>query len=247
MVVREFSEGDGTIPAVSPWRRCRAQIGGWSADELIDRPRNAAVVTTIISGWSDRPITGRDADGLFLHYAVQSKQLWSVLRVLARYVDGFDTLPRRGSRNSRRRGRGCRTDSRAASALGHESAIGAGVTRTRKRSRRRARLDIGPARTQPKSRLASTPVGIRARAENGGIASPFRGIRIARLRGPAIHRRGASGAGSTSSPIPGLAADACRIQRATVALAAAIDNAVAASPTRSFGRGFGSLIGRDSR
>ena len=83
----------GPIPAwFSPSEDAQLRIGGWSAEELIDRAGGTPLFAydNNIVGSQIARFRSAMPDGLALHYAVKANSYSPLLRFLARYVEGFD-------------------------------------------------------------------------------------------------------------------------------------------------------------
>lgn len=243
----------GPIPAVfTPVDDAVLRIGGWSADELIDQAGGTPLFVydnNIVGGQIAR-FRGAMPDGLCLHYAVKANPYGPLLRFLARYVDGFDIA----SAGELAQLRDAEVDSLPISFAGPakrdpdiESAIYAGVTINVESEAEAERvLDIGHStERQPKIAVrVNPPFGIKgAGMKMGGLASPFG---VDSDRAAALVKRVIAGGAEwrglhifAGSQV--LSADALvESQRATVALAAEIANAVGDSPPGvNLGGGFG--------
>jgi diaminopimelate decarboxylase len=243
----------GPVPAVfTPGEDAVLRIGGWSADELIDQAGGTPLFVydnNIVGGQIAR-FRGAMPDGLCLHYAVKANPYGPLLRFLARYVDGFDIA----SAGELEQLAAAEVEGLPVSFAGPakrdsdiESAVCAGVTINVESEAEAERvLELGHAtETQPKIAVrVNPPFGIKgAGVEMGGLASPF-GVDSARASA-LVKRVIAAGAEWRGLHIFAgsqvLAAEALvEAQRATVALAGEIADAVGTSPPDvNLGGGFG--------
>ncbi|WP_309660766.1 pyridoxal-dependent decarboxylase, exosortase A system-associated [Sphingomonas sp.] len=233
----------GPIPAwFSSSEDAQLRIGGWSADELIDRAGGTPLFAydNNIVGSQIARFRSAMPDGLALHYAVKANSYSPLLRFLARYVEGFDIA----SSGELQLLKDADVDGLPISFAGPgkrddeiERAIAAGVT-LNVESEGEAERALAIAELvgrQPKIAIrVNPPFGIKgAGMKMGGLASQFG---VDADRAAALVKRviesGAEWRGLhifAGSQV--LAADALiEAQRATVALAGEIADAAGAEP-----------------